>query len=386
MDLGAQEIPSVIDDLAMEDHSADIDILDDLTNLSPSPPSPPTLPSPTTSSKHFRLTAVNIFCTWPQSTATKEEVLKRIMATAGAEWAVVCQEDHRETDGVHLHAVVHFKAKKNFKSTSQMDQWGGKPGHYEATKNLKLSVIYITKDGDWIAEGIDVDKFCKEKSSAKSTIIADMIKKEVPIGDIMEKESGFFLLHSNQIRNFAAEWSARKAAKLLMGFKEVIMANNQTPEERSIGIWLNDNLNGSFRPLGKTQLFIYGKTMLGKSRLCKILGKMVKTYFATSTEHFFDRLDESYQLIVFDEFHGQQTVTFMNQLLDGQSMVIPQKGHQYDKIVNTPCIICANYPLKDCYRKVFDENREHFDALNRRLLSVEVTHQLNLWPHLNIRV
>jgi len=329
---------------------------------------------------NFKLHAINVFCTWPQCDADKGEVLARIMAQHDVSWAVVCKEDHHETDGVHLHAIIHHSHKKNWKSTTLLDAFAGKPGHYEAARNLKMSVIYVTKDGDWVANGIDVDKFVEEKKGAKSSIIAEMIKKDTPLPEIMEKESGFWMLHSNQIQNFAAEWSAVKEAKTLTGYKPVNFGVRMTPWEKDIGIWLNTNLNGSVRGLGKPQLFIYGKTQLGKSHLMMQLSKMVKTFFATSCEHFFDGLDGTYDLMVMDEFHGQQTVTFMNQLLDGQCMVLPQKGHQYHKKKNLAIIICSNYAPKDCYRKVYEENRDHFDAFFRRLTVVEINSRLDLWP------
>lgn len=330
--------------------------------------------------RKWRLAAVNVFCTWPQCEMPKETVLEHIMALLAPEWAIVCHEDHHETDGVHLHAVLHFKRKKNFKSSQHLDTVAGKPGHYEAAKNLKLAVTYVMKDGDWVAKGFDPKAFVEEKKSAKSALIADMVKKDIPLEKIMEKESGFYMMHSKQIRLFAAEWSASQAAKMLTGFQPVVMRNVMSQAEREIGIWLNANLDGSIRHLGKTQLFIHGKTALGKSHLCQKLAEMVKTYFATSCEHFFDGLDETYDLMILDEFHGQQTVTFMNQLLDGQRMVLPQKGAQYHKKKNIPIIICSNYAPKDCYHKVYDDNRDHFDAFLRRLTVVEVISRLDLWP------
>jgi len=329
--------------------------------------------------RQWRLNATNIFCTWPQCDTPKETALTRAMAIPGIEWAVVCREDHHETDGTHLHAILHFKKKKNFKSAKSFDGIAGKPGHYESARNLKLSVIYVIKDGDYSSEGIDIAKFCEEKKSAKSAIIADMIKKDTPMSEIIDKEAGFYMLHSNQIRSFAAEWAAMKNALTLSGYKEVMFSVRMTEADKKIGIWLNSNMRMEIRGLGTKQLFIFGKTALGKSHLCQQLSKMVKTYFATSCEHFFDGLDETYDLIIMDEFHGQQTVTFMNQLLDGQCMVIPQKGRQYHKHKNVPIIICSNYAPKDCYHKVYDENRDHYDAFERRLEVVEVTTRINLW-------
>jgi len=380
--IGAQPIPSFDDDDAvMADLMAlNADGTDEHLPHSPIPLNVNQEIAIPVVAEHFRLNAINVLCTWPQCDADKGEVLAKIMAQHDVSWAVVCKEDHHETDGTHLHAIIHYSHKKNFKATTLLDAFAGKHGHYEAARNLKMSVIYVCKDGDWVANGLDVDKFCKEKQNAKSAIIAEMVKADTPLPDIMEKESGFWMLHSRQIQNFAAEWSAVKDAKTLTGFKPVIFGIRMTDEEKSIGIWLNSNMTAKVRHLGTPQLFICGKTQMGKSHLMSLLSKMVKTYFATSCEHFFDGLDATYDLMVMDEFHGQQTVTFMNQLLDGQCMVLPQKGQQYHKKKNLPIIICSNYLPKDCYRKVYEENRDHFDAFARRLTVVQVNSRIDLWP------
>ena len=330
--------------------------------------------------KSFRINAMNIFCTWPQCDEDKGTVLARIMAWRNVEWAVVCKEDHHETDGTHLHAIIHLTKRCNIHSSAILDAFAGKPGHYETAKNLKQSTQYIIKDGDWVANGIDVPKFLKEKKSAKSAVIAEMIKADVPIAEIMDKESGFYLLHSRQIRQFKAEWTAMKEAKTLTGYI-VVKQWGMTAAETEIGCWLNGNMQaGQIRPLGRPQLFVYGPTAVGKSHMCEQLARMVKTYFATSCEKFFDGLDDSYDLLVLDEFHSQHTITFLNQLLDGQRMVIPQKGSQFHKQRNIPIIMCSNYSPQECFAKVYEEHRDHYDAFVRRLKVVHITARIDLWP------
>jgi len=336
-------------------------------------PALPAIPS------RFRMNSINIFCTWPQCDEDKGTVLARIMAWHNVEWAVVAKEDHKETDGVHLHAVVHLSKKCNVRTTTVFDAWAGKHGDYKSCRDLKNSVNYVIKDGDYVSNGIDLEKFLEEKKSAKSSLVAEMVKTDIPLAEIMEKESGFWLLHSKQIKEFKAEWSQVQLTKTLTGFQLVQMRSNLKSWEKEIGIWLNTNLTQVVRPLGSLQLFLYGKTAVGKTHMCMELAKMVKTFWATSCEHFFDRLDDTYDLIVMDEFHGQQTITFMNQFIDGQPMVLPQKGCQYHKVRNVPIIILSNYAPKDCYRHVYDDNREHFDAFQRRLKIVQAEGRIDLW-------
>jgi len=328
--------------------------------------------------KAFRLNCMNIFATWPQNDTSRRIVLDRITKWPLVEWAVVCTENHHENDGMHLHAIIKLKKRCDLHSSNLLDSFAGKSGHYETARNVKQSVIYVTKEGEYDSHGIDVKEFLEEKKSAKSALVACMIEDGKTIAEVIAAEPGFYLLHSNQIHQFQAEWKAMILAKSLTGFRQVTFRNGMSSSEIQLGMWLNDNIQKE-RSLGKKQLFLYGKTSLGKTHMCTLLSRMVKTFWATSCEKFFDGLDETYDLMVMDEFHGQQTVTFMNQLLDGQPMVLPQKGRQYHKTKNIPIIVLSNYPPEDCYRKVYQENRDHFDAFSRRLHIVKAEDRIDLW-------
>ena len=92
---------------------------------------------------------------------------------------------------------------------------------------------------------------------------------------------------------------------------------------------------------------------------------------------FFNALNDSYKLIVFDEFHGQQPITFMNQILDGQKMQIPQKGTMYYKQNNPAIIILSNMPPENCYHGVVQNHPAVFAAFLRRLCVVKITQQMH---------
>lgn len=100
--------------------------------------------------------------------------------------------------------------------------------------------------------------------------------------------------------------------------------------------------------------------------MVQALSRMVKTYFVTTTEKFFDGLDDSYVLIVFDEFHGQHPITFMNQVLDGQTMNLPQKGHQFIKRGNQAVIVLSNIDARKLYPNIRFDYPEQFEAFCRR--------------------
>jgi len=388
--LGAQPIPDFSDDYAMND------LLDLEASVSQdSPPTPPSSPitvvnpivegatttSPTGKAKHerkFRLHAKAIFATWPQCSKPKNQILTLIKQLPNYDWCIVCEEKH-EDGSDHRHAIIVFKKKLNIKDPKHFDFLTDTHGHYEGVKNLRSCVEYVTKDSQYVCDNCDVDLLLKKPTVSKSTSIANEIMNGKTALDIMTMEPGFYLLHSKQVKEFAHEWSEAQQESTLLGWQEIPITLNGYQDHISIVRWLNLNVKRALektRTLGMKQLFLWGKTQLGKSTMAMKIATMVKTFFATSSEHFFNGLNDTYVVVVFDEFHGQQTITYMNQFVDGQQMVVPQKGTQYYKKANPAVIILSNYPPQRCYPKIYEENREHFDAFVRRFDVIEVTHPL----------
>jgi len=390
-------------------HSQDIEIISpqpttpvpDFPMHDPTPPTQPYVsptaivasPPPTSSSTDsasFRLAAKNIFCTWPKCNTDKATVMNNIVATFlnSLLFAIVCHEQHSNGDD-HLHAVISFKNKVNFRSTAKLDALASKHGNYRACRNLSDSVRYVVKDNDFVCVPLSFDPAdylakTKTHKAARSSVLAESIVGGQSLRDAILSDPAFALLHLKQIKAFYAEMDSINMEKKLTGYKEITWRVGWPKCVLDIGIWLNANLSignpSLHRPLGKPQLYIHGRTAMGKTHLITQLSTMVKTYCCTSSEHFFDGLDATYNLIVFDEFHGQQTATFMNQILDGQPMVIPQKGCQYFKKNNPPVIILSNYPPHECYPNLYNDHRDAYDAFLRRLVVVELTTRLDLWP------
>jgi len=324
----------------------------------------------------FRLHGKCLFLTYPQCAMSKEEGLEKLMVICGGdekvEGMVVAEEEHESGDK-HLHAWVNLKNTVNWKDEHKLDL-GNFHGNYQVAKHPIESLEYVKKHGNTISFGNIPDKKCPR---GKSWIVANEIKTGVDWKTLMTEYSDYLLLHMKDVKNFIAEWNS--ISLVLTGFREVLFQVNMSSEEKAIGCWLNGNI-GKERPLGKKQLWLYGKTGLGKSHLFHVeLVKQIKIYFVTTMEKYFDGLDETYDLIVFDEYHAQQTVTFMNQILDGQQMMIPQKGHMYAKKKNTPVVIISNYPPWECYKKVYEEQREHYDAFERRIEIIECKSRINLY-------
>ncbi len=80
-------------------------------------------------------------------------------------------------------------------------------------------------------------------------------------------------------------------------------------------------------------------------------------------EDFDDEYENNtYDLIVIDEFKGQRKLTWINKFVEGAPMSLRKKGSQYLKTDNPPVVILSNYNLEQCYSKVKDWRLEPFRA------------------------
>ena len=77
---------------------------------------------------------------------------------------------------------------------------------------------------------------------------------------------------------------------------------------------------------------------------------MFKTYFPSDQEHYWDGFDDSYQLIVFDDFRGTMKLSSILKLLDGQHMRLPQRYNSFLKTKNIPIVVSTNLPPHAVYR------------------------------------
>lgn len=79
--------------------------------------------------------------------------------------------------------------------------------------------------------------------------------------------------------------------------------------------------------------------------------------------------DGKYDLVVFDEFHGQKSITFMNQFLDGSTMWIPQRNAGTTKEQYVPCIVNANH-LPDAYYSGSASTADQLSAFVARFITL----------------
>lgn len=298
------------------------------------------------------------------------EYLKRTF-TRAVGICVARELHHNLAIDAHLHAFVHLPQKCNLRSADCLD-WtylGVKyHGNYQSAQAPARACAYVQKDGDFLTYGTLPERPRPHRKKNENTI-SMLIYEAIRDGKNLEylnKHFGDYLVNHKKAVFDYYHWVKTLTTPLLQ-WVPLPIAMEPGPWDR-IATWCNENL-GKPRAHGQQQLYISGPTGMGKTYFTLCLSKYFKTYTAPNLEEFWDGLDESYELIVFDEFTTQHTVTFMNQLLDGSPMNLKQKGSQYHKTNNPSIIVLSNYFLRDNYCKVDDVVAA---AIDRRLLQVRV--------------
>jgi len=82
-----------------------------------------------------------------------------------------------------------------------------------------------------------------------------------------------------------------------------------------------------------------------------------KIYRPCLTNQYWDGFDDTFDMIVFDEFRGSQiNFSLLKVVLDGQPCKLPCRYYDAYKTKNVPVIILCNYPPSDCYEKMFQKS------------------------------
>lgn len=165
----------------------------------------------------FRLQAKNFFLTYPQCNEPKEIALEAILQhfEDDINYCVVAHENHQDgTD--HLHVVLSLKTKLRVSSPTWFDFVTGKHGNYQTQRNPVKNLKYVTKDGDYVSYGIDVQEWLNahnNKQSTKGTLVATRILEGATFDDILEQEPGYVLSNKRKVEDLI-EYTQQKRIKL----------------------------------------------------------------------------------------------------------------------------------------------------------------------------
>lgn len=164
--------------------------------------------------RNFRLQAKYLFLTWPQNESKKEEVMGRIQKLPNCVSAVVCEEDHQESDGKHLHAVVILSQPWKKRGFAEFDSLAGSHGNYKACRSLPDSIRYVLKDGNYCCFNLDPNQYQEKKpnkkTETKSSAMADIIKNGGTLDTLDQADSGWVMMNKRKAEEYMAWQHAKR--------------------------------------------------------------------------------------------------------------------------------------------------------------------------------
>lgn len=329
--------------------------------------------------KAFRLNAKNLYLTYPQCDMSPVDAMEFLKLFFGDEllWAVIGTELH-EDGNPHLHYVFGLTRKVNYKDPYCLDCLTGQHGNYQGMRSKLDCIKYCSKDHEYEEYNINVANFLaarKKHKSVKAEEVAKGVMEGQDLVSLNKSYPGFMLMNLAKVKSYQSWFESTNQAAVLDGTDlPIVNPLGLTCGEVKVRAWLNANMIGKpTRNFGARQLFLWGKTNLGKTSLLMLLETKYRVYWCPMGEDYYDDYDDKlYDVIILDEFRAQKKLQFMNSFVQGCPMTLRIKNGQVMKRKNLPVIVCANYPLERCYHKVALYNPEVMETLIRRFEVVEL--------------
>lgn len=300
------------------------------------------------------------------------------------EYYIMCQENHKD-GGIHYHLVLVFKDKYYTRDPRAFDWMFEKHGDIKpikpGTKNMERAIAYVKKDDNWVSDGVaPVDP----PKVATMQRISKLILEGKSFEDIETVEHAAMIMHDMKVMRSVNRRDDRQAP-LKPWVPPVYSASLQqgTAQDAAvmlIKVWLEENIRKD-RDFRAPHLWIWGEGKIGKTRLMSQLSSMLKVFDAPSEgKEWLTGYNDSYDLVVFDDYNHSKSVTFLKQFLQAYPMKVAQKsGLPYHKRKNIPCLFTSNKHPKDAYKFVSVGDTAHFIPLLERLIVVNLG-LFNLFP------
>lgn len=354
-----------------------------------------------------QLRAKRIGLTYPQcplDPQTLVDHLRTEFQRLEPEVIVVGQENHKD-GGLHLHAYMRcnhqissrnmniFDIKSNYHvhitsvTTSAVNDEDIPHVYHPNIRIIKDEagwLRYITKDGNfkaypawYVPNDAVLEKAKEQKKSTKSDLICQAIKQGDNIDKVREDYPSFFLMHERQVEYYYNCVQQGKRSRYLKSKFYCItsfVGDGELNNQRIAG-WLNDHVikEHKFRT---NNLWIWGGTQLGKTSLVELLIENgVNVYTVDYSTHFFTGISINTQLLVFDEFKGQRTITELNKLADGSRCQLDVKGSTFKIEKPIPVLVLSNFPIEQCFHNVEDA---WLNTLRGRFTEINVTKKVEI--------
>ena len=322
--------------------------------------------------KNFRLNAKGFFLTYPQQKGIDEHIIKEELTkiVGDVHSLIIGKEKGDSIEGYdHFHVILETKTKKNYKDPRCFDI-RTVHGKYETLKNKKKALKYVSKEGNVLSEGIDLNncllstfKVPFERFMFKCRYLghnpSDVLKKS--------KQNAAYNQDSFQIYNDYLA-SPSKYDRYIVDFRKAVVI----PPKR---LWIHKLKMDEFMRWGKQivedgyirrSLYIHGRSGIGKTNLARLMFDDK----VCIVKHL-DRLKEvdvnSFSAIAFDDMNFSTSQYTREDCLN---IIDAEVGSQIN-VKNTMV------SLEACIPKVFISNfepsrvyRDYDEAVARRLHAI----------------
>nr|AKP17213.1 AC1 [Dolichos yellow mosaic virus]CAI91273.1 replication associated protein [Dolichos yellow mosaic virus] len=319
----------------------------------------------------FRISARNIFLTYPKCSLSKEEALEqlcRIECPSDKLFIRVAQEAHQDGT-MHLHALVQFKGKAQFRNARHFDLTHPHStqifhGNVQGAKSSSDVKSYITKDGDYVDWGtfqIDGRSARGGRQTADDAVASalnsgtvqgamNIIKELLPHNYVFQYHN----LRSNLERIFAPPITVYTSFYKPGDFSQVPSVMTDWAENNVVDpSWRSDPAARPRRPMSivvegatRTGKTLWARSLGAHNYMCGHLDLSPKIFSNDAWYNVIDDVDPHY-LKHFKEFMGAQ--------MDWQSNIKYGKPTQIKGGI--PTIFLCNPGPRSSYKEFLDEEQ-----------------------------
>lgn len=310
---------------------------------------------------------------WTKKQAFKYQILDRLFKSKtskkGIKYYSIAIESHADGNP-HLDMLIIFEKKIPLIPT-QLDFLCNKHGNLTRYRSLNQAILdYGSKEDTPLSNLQNVDYILNEQDIKKDpiTFLMKQVDKD-PFGfDFIEYcgNNNYFTTIQrwsyvkNKIKDYQ-EFVTNKYLKSKPGIPEITKEKIQSsltdseyqhylsrPFYQTIINYLNQiSLHGWNRPTHSKQLYIRGRSRIGKTSLIETIQKYTSVYPVGTINWFPEFKNQTYKLMFWDE--AKLNMMSFNQLLmlmDGRPFHLPFKGGSTPKRDNQLWIMCSNESLE----------------------------------------
>jgi hypothetical protein len=177
--------------------------------------------------KKFRLNAKHLFLTYSQIILEKEEAFVQLNDILPIKNYIISKEPHKE-GGFHLNVYLELSSKVNITNCSKLDLLDLNQkichGNYQAMKNRKATIAYLTKTDHNCLTSLNLNSFGEEKTREdefyeKISLIAQKDGYETALKYFCEKKPELVSSKFNSIRSNLKSFLELKSTKTISKYK-----------------------------------------------------------------------------------------------------------------------------------------------------------------------